>query len=146
RYGDGLRSEGRPPIQVRAGANTGEVVVRSIKTGSSQTEYTPIGHTVNLASRLQSLAGPGTTIISESTRRLVEGYFALLALPPSRVRGISEALHLYQVSGLGPLRSRLERSAGRGLSKFVGRDAEKAAFQRAAERVETGSGEIVAVE
>ncbi len=130
----------------RAGVNTGEVVVRSIKTGSSHTEYTPIGHTVNLASRLQALAGPGTTIISDATRRLVDGYFALLPLTRARVKGVSEALNLYQVSGLGPLRSRLERSAGRGLSKFVGREAEKATFRQAAERANSGSGQIVAVE
>ena len=46
RYSDRLRAAGRPPIQIRAGANTGEVVVRTIKTGASHTEYTPIGHTV----------------------------------------------------------------------------------------------------
>jgi len=51
RYSARLRAEGRPPIQIRAGANSGEVVVRTIKTGATHTEYTPIGHTVNLASR-----------------------------------------------------------------------------------------------
>src|SRR5262249_39954659 len=80
RYGARLGAEGRPPIQIRAGANTGEVVVRPIDTGTMHTEYTPIGHTVNLASRLQSLADVGSTVISDSTRRLVEGYFALKPL------------------------------------------------------------------
>ena len=56
RMSDRLRTEGRTPIEIRAGVNTGEVVVRSIKTGDRQTEYTPIGHTVNLASRMQSVA------------------------------------------------------------------------------------------
>ena len=74
RYSARLRADGRLPIQIRAGANTGEVVVRTIKTGAGHTEYTPIGHTVNLASRLQSLANAGSTVISDSTRILVEGY------------------------------------------------------------------------
>jgi len=52
RYADELRAEGRAPLQIRIGANTGEVVVRSIATGSDKTEYSPIGHTANLASRI----------------------------------------------------------------------------------------------
>lgn len=146
RYSDRLLTDGHPPIQIRAGVNTGEVVVRSIKTGDTQTEYTPIGHTVNLASRLQELASGGSTIISDSTRKLVEGYFALLPRGPTRVRGISEPLNIFEVTGLGPLRTRLEKSAGRGLSRFVGRDKEKEELRRAAEKVKAGVGQIVAVE
>ncbi len=56
RYGSKLQGEGRAPIEIRVGVNTGEVVVRSIATGAGQVEYTPIGHTTNLASRLQSIA------------------------------------------------------------------------------------------
>src|SRR5262249_54524667 len=145
RYSARLRAEGRPPIQLRAGANTGEVVVRTIKTGAMHTEYTPIGHTVNLASRLQSLANAGSTVISDSTRKLVEGYFALKPLGPSRVKGISEPIGVHELVGLGPLRTRLQRSAGRGLSKFVGRAREREELKRAAARAESGAGQIVAV-
>jgi len=145
-YSDRLRGDGCPPIQIRAGVNTGEVVVRSIRTGETQTEYTPIGHTVNLASRLQALASPGSTIISDSTRKIVEGFFALRPLGPVRVKGLSESISAYEVTGLGPLRTRLEKSAGRGLSKFVGREKEKEQFRGIAERVKNGSGWIVAVE
>ena len=145
RYSARLRADGRPPIQIRAGANSGEVVVRTIKTGGSHTEYTPIGHTVNLASRLQSLAGAGSTVISDSTRTLVEGYFALRPLGRAQVKGISEPINVHEVIGLGPLRTRLQRSAGRGLSKFVGRIKEKEALRRAAARAHSGAGQIVAV-
>src|SRR5262245_9341346 len=145
RYSARLRAKGRPPIQLRAGANTGEVVVRTIETGARHTEYTPIGHTVNLASRLQSLANPGSTVISDSTRKLVEGYFALKPLGPAQVKGISESINVHEVIGLGPLRTRLQRSAGRGLSKFVGRTKEREALKRAAARAQSGSGQIVAV-
>ena len=145
RYSARLRAEGRPPIQIRAGANSGEVVVRTIKTGATHTEYTPIGHTINLASRLQSLANAGSTVISDSTRILVEGYFALRPLGPAQVKGISEPINVHEVVGLGPLRTRLQRSAGRGLSKFVGRTKEKEALRRAAARAHSGAGQIVAV-
>ena len=99
--------------------DTGEVVVRSIKTDEKHTEYTPIGHSTSLASRLQALASPGSIAISEAVRRLVEGYFLLKPLGPARIKGVSESVNVYEVVGLGPLRTRLQRSAGRGLTKFV---------------------------
>ena len=145
RYSSRLRAEGRPPIQIRAGANSGEVVVRTIKTGATHTEYTPIGHTVNLAARLQSLATGGSTVISDSTRKLVEGYFALRPLGPAHVKGISELINVFEVVGLGPLRTRLQRSVGRGLSKFVGRAEEKDTLKRTAARAHSGAGQIVEV-
>ena len=59
KYGAKLQQAGRAPIEIRIGVNTGEVVVRSITTGEGHTEYTPIGHTANLASRLEALAHVG---------------------------------------------------------------------------------------
>src|SRR5271154_2295282 len=143
RYSDQLLADGRAPLEIRVGANTGEVVVRSIATGG-KTEYTPIGHTANLASRMQALAPTGSIAISEQTRKLVEGYFALKARGPTRVKGISERVNVYEVTGLGPLRTRLQRSAGRGLSKFVGREREMAAMAGALEQAKSGHGQIVA--
>jgi class 3 adenylate cyclase len=144
RYGSKLQAEGRAPIEIRVGVNTGEVVVRSIATGDGQVEYTPIGHTTNLASRLQSLARTGTVAISEQTRRQVEGYFQLKPLGPTRVKGVTEPVNVYEVMGLGPLRTRLQRSAGRGLSRFVGREAEMESLKRAAKQAWAGRGQIVA--
>ena len=143
RYAERLRADGRAPIQIRVGVNTGEVVVRSIATGDGHVEYTPIGHTTNLASRMQTLADPGATAISESTRRLVEGYFALKPLGPARIKGVTEPVNLYEVAGLGPLRTRLQRSAGRGFTKFVGREREMDAMRNTAERAKSGHGQIV---
>jgi class 3 adenylate cyclase/predicted ATPase len=145
RLGERLSSEGRAPLQIRAGVNTGEVVVRPIKTGERHTEYTPIGHTVNLASRMQSLASAGAIVISDSTRKLVEGYFKLRSLGPAQLKGISDAVRLYEVAGLGPLRTRLERSAGRGFAKFVGRSHERQCLHNAAELARSGVGRVIAV-
>ncbi len=144
RYGSKLQAEGRAPIEIRVGVNTGEVVVRAIATGASQVEYTPIGHTTNLASRLQSIARTGSIVVSEATRRLCEGYFQLKALGPTRVKGVSEPVEVYEVTGLGPLRTRLQRSASRGLTKFVGREREMDALKRAAEQAKRGQGQIAA--
>ena len=144
RYSAKLRETGNLPLEARVGVNTGEVVVRSISTGGGHTEYTPIGHTTNLASRMQALAPTGSIAISEQTRKLVEGYFALKPLGPTRVKGVSEPVNIYEVTGLGPLRTRLQRSAGRGLTKFVGREREMEALARAGEQAKAGRGQIVA--
>jgi class 3 adenylate cyclase len=85
RYSAKLVANGGMPIEARIGANTGEVVVRSIATGE-HTEYTPIGHTTNLASRMQAVAPTGSIAVSENLRRLVEGYFALKVIGPTRSR------------------------------------------------------------
>src|SRR6266849_1795702 len=144
RYSAKLVADGGTPVEARIGANTGEVVVRSIQTGGGHTEYTPIGHTANLASRMQAVAPTGSIAISEQTRRLVEGYFQLRGLGPTRVKGVSEPVEVYEVTGLGPLRTRLQRSAGRGLTKFVGREREMEALKRTAEQARAGRGQIVA--
>jgi class 3 adenylate cyclase/predicted ATPase len=144
RYSDKLLADGRAPLEIRVGVNTGEVVVRSITTGAGQVEYTPIGHTTNLASRMQAVAPTGSIAITEQTRRLVEGYFALKPRGPTRVKGVSEPVNVYEVTGLGPLRTRLQRSAGRGLTKFVGREREMEALKHAAGQAKSGHGQIVA--
>jgi predicted ATPase/class 3 adenylate cyclase len=144
-YGDRMRTHGQTPLQVRIGVNTGEVVVRSIQTGTDHTEYTPIGHSTGLAARLQTLATPGTTMISEATRRLVEGFFQLKGRGPSRLKGVSEQVDVYEVTGLGPLRTRFQRAASYGLTKFVGRQHEMEALAHAGERAQSGYGQIVAV-
>src|SRR6266851_1317555 len=144
RYSAKVIADGGMPIEARVGVNTGEVVVRSITTGAGQTEYTPIGHTTNLASRMQVVAPTGSIAISEQTRRLVEGYFQLKPLGPTRVKGLSGPVNVYEVMGLGPLRTRLQRSVGRGLTKFVGREREMDALKHAAEQAKSGHGQIVA--
>ena len=84
RYSARLRETGNLPLEARVGVNTGEVVVRSITTGEGHTEYTPIGHTTNLASRMQALAPTGSIAISEQTRRFVRRLFRAQAAGPDQ--------------------------------------------------------------
>ncbi len=93
---------------------------------------------------MQALAPTGSIATSEQTRKFVEGYFQLKPLGPTRVKGVSEPVNVYEVTRLGPLRTRLQRAEGRGLTKFVGRQAEIEAMQRAAELAKAGRGQIVA--
>jgi class 3 adenylate cyclase/predicted ATPase len=139
-----LAGAGHAALEARVGVNTGEVVVRTVETGG-RVEYTPIGHTANLASRLQTIAPAGSIAVSEHTRRLVEGYFELRALGPTAVRGISEAIDVYEVIGLGTLRTHFELSTRRGLTKFVGRESEIEEMRRALELAMGGHGQMVAI-
>src|SRR5712691_122745 len=124
--------------------STGEVVVRSIQTGEAHTEYTPIGHTANLAARMQVLAPIGSIAATEQVRKLCEGYFLFSGLGPTKIKGVSEPVNVYEATGLGPLRTRLQRAAGRGLTKFVGREREMEALGHAADHAKSGRGQIVA--
>jgi class 3 adenylate cyclase/tetratricopeptide (TPR) repeat protein len=145
RYSGKLIADGGTPLEARVGINTGEVVVRTLTSAAGRTEYTPIGHTANLAARMQVIAPSGSIAITEHTRRLVEGYFQLKPRGPTRVKGLSEPVEVYEVTGLGPLRTRLQRAEARGLTKFVGRQREMDALKHAAEQARGGQGQIVAV-
>ncbi len=144
RYSTKLREAGNPPLEARVGVNTGETVVRSIKTGDAHTEYTPIGHSTSLASRMQTLAPTGSIAVTEATEKLCAGYFNFKPLGPTRVKGVTEPVNVFEVIGLGPLRTRLQRSAGRGLTKFVGRQREMEALRHTLEQTKAGHGQIVA--
>lgn len=73
-YAERLRADKGVNLQARVSINTGEVVVRSIQTAPNDTEYTPIAHSTSLASRLQSLATPGSTMIIGPTSGFVDGF------------------------------------------------------------------------
>jgi class 3 adenylate cyclase/tetratricopeptide (TPR) repeat protein len=145
RYCDRIRTEGRLPIQARVGVNTAEVVVRSITTGEGRSEYAPVGHSTGIAARMQALAPVGSIAATEQVRKLCEGYFLFKSLGPTKIKGVSESVNVYEVTGLGPLRTRLQRSAARGYTKFVGREREMDALRDAAELARAGHGQIVAV-
>jgi class 3 adenylate cyclase len=144
RYSAKLREAGNVAVESRVGVNTGEVVVRSIKTDDTHTEYTPIGHSTSLAARMEALAPTGSIATTEHTRRLCEGFFTFKPLGPTRIKGVSEPINVLEVTGLGPLRTRLQVTAQRGLTKFVGRQAELEQMKHALQLARDGLGQIVA--
>jgi class 3 adenylate cyclase/predicted ATPase len=143
-HAHGRGDQERPTLEARIGINTGEVVVRTVEIGG-KVEYTPIGHTANLASRLQTAAPAGSIAVSEHTRKLVEGYFELRSLGPMTVKGVTESLKIFEVTGLGPLRTHFELSARRGLTRFIGREREMQQINHALESAMDGHGQLVAI-
>ena len=82
RYADTLRPKGYPPLLMRVGINTGEVVVRSIRKDDLHTDYVPVGHSTNLAARMEQLATPGSILVTAYTHKLTDGYFEFKDVGP----------------------------------------------------------------
>ncbi|MGO9603200.1 MAG: adenylate/guanylate cyclase domain-containing protein [Candidatus Binataceae bacterium] len=143
-YAARLQADGKVPIDLRVGAHTGEVVMREVHTGQAHSEYTPIGHVANLASRMQSLAPTGSIAVTEHLRRLCEGYFRFRELGLSLVKGVSDPVDVYEVCGVGSLRTRFQVATERGLTKFVGRKIEIEQMSRVFDLALSGRGQILA--
>ena len=145
RYADTLRAKGYPPLLMRIGVNTGEVVLRSIRKDDLHADYVPVGHSTNLAARMEQLANPGAIVVSAYTQRLTDGYFAFRDLGLTQVKGVEEPLTIYEVLGVGSLRTRLQVAARRGLTRFVGRQTELEQLHQALAQAKDERGQIVGV-
>jgi class 3 adenylate cyclase/predicted ATPase len=145
RYGESLRAKGSPPLLMRVGLNTGEVVLRAIRKDDLHADYVPVGHSTNLAARMEQLAMPGAIVVSAYTHRLTDGYFAFKDLGRTQIKGVEEPLQMYEVVGVGQLHTRLQVSARRGLTRFVGRQSEMEQLTKALEQARAGHGQIVGV-
>ena len=139
-----LRAAHGVEISVRVGLNSGEVLVRAIGNDLSM-DYDAIGPTVHLASRMEQLASPGTIRLTAATARLAEGFVELRDLGRVPVKGLSQPVEAFDLEGVGAARTRLQASAIRGLTPFVGRTSELAALDRARELAAAGHGQIVAL-
>src|SRR5256712_3872234 len=129
---------------VRMGLNSGEVVLGRIGE-DLRMDYTAVGHTVGLAARMEQLAAPGTVYLTEHTARLVEGFFTLRDRGTPPMRGVSVPVRVYELEGVGPLRTRLEASRRRGFSRLGGRGEELAWLAAILERTMAGDGQLVGV-
>src|SRR5919201_2336974 len=132
------------PIHMRVGLNAGEVVVRSIGSDLHM-DYTAVGQTTHLAARMEQMAMPGAILITPAVLGLVEGFVQVKALGAMPVRGLRDPVEVYEVTGAGMVRSRLQAAAARGLTRFVGRQPELAALQQALAQASAGHGQVVAL-
>jgi hypothetical protein len=83
---------------------------------------------------MEQLATPGTIRLSAATLALAEGYIAVKPLGPVPVKGLPQPVEVYELTGAGTARTRLQVSRARGLTRFVGRDTEIEQLRRAAEQ------------
>jgi len=145
RFSARMKAEsGLPPIKMRIGINTGPVVVGTLGN-DLRVEFTAVGDTVNLASRVEGLAEPGTTYVTEDTFKLTEGLFRFEALGERQVKGKDAPVKAYRVIAPSTRRTRFDVSAERGLTPFVGRERELELLLDGFERARGGTGQAFSI-
>jgi class 3 adenylate cyclase/tetratricopeptide (TPR) repeat protein len=131
-------------IKMRVGIHAGPVVVGTLGN-DLRVEFKAVGDTVNLASRMEQLAEPGSTYLTEDTFKLTEGFFRFEALGEKEVKGKQEPVIVYRVIAPSTKRTRFDVSAERGLVPFVGRERELDILLDSFERARTGRGQVLSV-
>src|SRR5262245_21867077 len=143
-YADEMRRIEGVPIRIRVGLNSGEVVVRSI--GSDlRMDYTAVGQMTHLAARMEQMADPGAILMTAATLHLAEGFVQVEALGPVAVKGMPAPVETFSLTGATAARSRLQAAAARGLTRFVGREAEMDVLFKALDQACSRRGQVVAV-
>jgi hypothetical protein len=131
-------------VQIRVGLNSGEVVVRAVGSDLHM-DYTAVGQTTHLAARMEQMALPGTILLTPETLALAEGFVQVIARGPVPVKGLTAPIEIFELAGASPVSSRLRAAASRGLTRFVGRDAELDLLRQALRRAGEGYGQVIAV-
>ena len=142
RFSDKIRKEKPelPPLKMRVGIHSGPVVVGRLGN-DLRVEFKAVGDTVNLASRMEGLAEPGTTYVSDDMFKLTEGFFRFEALGEREVKGKEEPVNVFRVVAPRTRRTRFDVSAERGLTPFVGRERELELLMKGFERSKSGRGQ-----
>jgi class 3 adenylate cyclase/tetratricopeptide (TPR) repeat protein len=131
-------------FRMRVGLNTGLAVVGRMGHGA-RTEYTALGDTVNLAARLEQIAGPGEVYASERTRRAAGDAFEWEDLGARMVRGRAGPVRVHLLAGRGRAASGARRAGRPAGTPLVGRDGEVAVLAEAWRSVAGGEGRVVSV-
>jgi class 3 adenylate cyclase len=143
-YAEEVRRTHGIAVQLRVGLNAGGVVVRTIGNDLHM-DYSAVGPTTHLAARMEQLATPGSILLTAATLRLVEGLVQVNPLGPVPVKGLVESVEVFELVGASALRRRLQVATARGLTRFVGRDAELSQLHQALEHARAGHGQVVAL-
>ncbi|MFC1863056.1 adenylate/guanylate cyclase domain-containing protein [Thermodesulfobacteriota bacterium] len=143
-YGEKIKKETGVDFRMRIGLNSGPVIVGSIGD-DLRMDYTAVGDTTNLASKMESLAQPGTILLSKHSRHLVKDYFDLRSLGKMQVKGKGEPQGVFELIKTGEAATRIEAAVARGLTRFVGRESSMADLMEAYEKVRNGSGKVVGI-
>ncbi|UCE54768.1 MAG: AAA family ATPase [Desulfobacterales bacterium] len=146
KFSDKLKQENEsiPQLKMRIGIHTGPVVVGTLGN-DLRVEFKAVGDTVNLTSRMENLAEPGTTYVTEKTFKLTEGFFRFEALGEKKIKGKEEPVNTYRVISSSTRRTRFDVSAERGLTHFVGRERELELLLDGFERSKKGLGQAFSI-
>jgi class 3 adenylate cyclase/tetratricopeptide (TPR) repeat protein len=131
-------------FEVRIGINSGPVVVTVKHQGEDFIELRFDGVPTHIANRVESLAAPGSILLTRDTLVLAKGFLRVKTLGSVPLRGIAGPVEVYELEGVNT-RNRMHALAARGLSKFIGRHDEIETLNRAATLAKAGHGQVVAL-
>jgi class 3 adenylate cyclase/tetratricopeptide (TPR) repeat protein len=143
-YEEKVKREFGVEFKMRMGLNSGPVIVGSIGD-DLRMDYTAVGDTTNFASRMQSLAKPGSVLVSKGAHRLVKEYFELHSLGQMGVKGKEESQEVFELIRAGEVATRIGASVAKGLTRFVGRTSSMASLMESWEKAQSGSGQVVGI-
>jgi class 3 adenylate cyclase/tetratricopeptide (TPR) repeat protein len=143
-YGEKLKKTHGIDFTMRLGLNSGPVVVGAIGD-DLRMDYTAIGDTINLASRMEAAAPPGAILVSGHTQRLARDFFTFSSFGPIQVKGKEEPQDAYLLVQASEVKTRLEVSAVSGLTRFVGRAKEMETLHEALQKACSGQGQVVGI-
>jgi class 3 adenylate cyclase len=132
-------------LEVRIGLHSGVVVAGEMPAGEMPPQREIVGEMPHVAARIESIAPPGSIVISGETHELVEGYFETEPLGEKSLKGVSRPIKVHRVLRPTGAVGRLEVATGRPLTPVVGRDDELARLAHAWERARGGAGGVVHV-
>jgi class 3 adenylate cyclase len=141
-YAIDVREKHTIDCRFRVGLNTGPVIVGSIGDNLDM-DYTAIGDTINIASRLETAAEPGTVYLSDATHRAAEDYFEFEDLGALELKGKGEPVRAFKAVREKSIRTRFEAATERGLTPLIGRKRELALLQEHFAEVNAGRGQVV---
>jgi len=146
KFNENLKKEnpGLPALKMRAGIHTGPVVVGTLGN-DLRVEFKAVGDTVNLASRMETMAEPGTTYVTEDTFKLTEGLFRFEALGEKPIKGKKDPVRVFRVIAISSRRTKFDVSAERGLTPFAGRERELDILLDGFERARVGRGQVFSI-
>jgi len=142
KYGDKIRKDTGVEFKMRIGLNSGPVIVGAIGD-DLRMDYTAVGDTTNLGSRMESMARPGNILVSGNTHRLVSDFFEFESLGKIEVKGKKEPQVAFELIKAGEVTTRIGASVAKGLTRFVGRKNSMPALLNAFDKVKSGSGQVV---
>jgi class 3 adenylate cyclase len=143
-YGEKVKTDYGIGFQMRIVLNSGPVIVGAIGD-DLRMDYTVVGDTTNLASRMQGMAQPGTVLLSRNTQKLVRDFFDAKPLGKVALKGKEEPQEAYKLIKSRAVETRIGASVAKGLTRFVGRKREMEALKEAFEKVGEGSGQVVGI-
>jgi len=143
-FNENLKEKKDIDFKLRIGLNTGPVVVGSIGD-DLRMDYTAVGDTTNLASRMESTAKSGTTLVSNYTHKIVKDFFEFESVGEVEIKGKEKRREAYQLIRTSEVDTRFKASVAKGLTRYVGRENSMPSILEVYEKAKSGAGQVVGI-